>query len=353
MAKVTLKDIAEKAGVSVSAVSLALGGKGSISKRQRERIHEIADELGYVPNPLLSSLAAKRFRSGGYATGIPIALLEYSMENVRPSIYRSEIIRVAKQLGYQVRLITKEELKEYNDLSKTLYRSGVQGVIVTGQPCDEFVNRSEAWEHFSLVQCGRLRTTAPIHTVRSDIFRSIKLVYSKLLEKGYQRIGFAMGRHPDILEDDEARIGAALGLMQLHAKPQNIIQPYSGQHADETRFKTWVDKEQPDVIIGFGISQYYNLLKFGYSIPKDFGFASLHLHLHDRENQPITFAGLLQNTNKIAEQSVVLLDQLIRYNSRGFPDIPQHTLIPSSWVEGDTLCTINQPEMTRTEKVKN
>lgn len=44
---VTLRDIAERAGVSVATVSRALAGRGELSRRTRERVADAADALGY------------------------------------------------------------------------------------------------------------------------------------------------------------------------------------------------------------------------------------------------------------------------------------------------------------------
>lgn len=49
--KVTIKDVAEKAGVSVTTVSQILNGKGSrFSKRTQERVFKLKDEMHYVPD---------------------------------------------------------------------------------------------------------------------------------------------------------------------------------------------------------------------------------------------------------------------------------------------------------------
>ena len=50
MGRTTLKDIAEKAGVSVTAVSRALSGYPDIGEETRGRILRIAEELNYQPN---------------------------------------------------------------------------------------------------------------------------------------------------------------------------------------------------------------------------------------------------------------------------------------------------------------
>jgi len=55
-----LQTIADKAGVSVATVSLALRNKGRISDETRQRIKRLADEVGYVPNLAARSLVGGR-----------------------------------------------------------------------------------------------------------------------------------------------------------------------------------------------------------------------------------------------------------------------------------------------------
>ena len=60
---VTLKDIAEKAGVSSMTVSRVMNGKtGTVSQQTSERIKKIAQEMGYVPNSSARALASRSSR---------------------------------------------------------------------------------------------------------------------------------------------------------------------------------------------------------------------------------------------------------------------------------------------------
>lgn len=60
--RVGILDVAAAAGVSVTTVSHALSGQGTVSPRTRERVKQIASELGYAPNRIASAL--RRQRSG-------------------------------------------------------------------------------------------------------------------------------------------------------------------------------------------------------------------------------------------------------------------------------------------------
>ena len=56
----TLKDVAERAGVSRAAVSRTFTDGASVSAKMRARVEEAAAELGYSPNMLARSLTTRR-----------------------------------------------------------------------------------------------------------------------------------------------------------------------------------------------------------------------------------------------------------------------------------------------------
>jgi DNA-binding LacI/PurR family transcriptional regulator len=58
--RVSIRDVAREAGVSVTTVSHALNGKGRLNPDTRRRVREVADRLGYRPNPAARSLVSGR-----------------------------------------------------------------------------------------------------------------------------------------------------------------------------------------------------------------------------------------------------------------------------------------------------
>src|SRR5262245_56942403 len=70
-ARVTIKDIAERAGVSKGAVSYALNGRPGVSDDTRDRVLAIADELGWYPNRAARALSAARADSCGLVLARP------------------------------------------------------------------------------------------------------------------------------------------------------------------------------------------------------------------------------------------------------------------------------------------
>ena len=81
--RVTISDIAERAGVSKGAVSYALNGRPGVSDGTRARILEIARELGWYPNRAARALSVERADACGLVLARPaktIALEPFFME---------------------------------------------------------------------------------------------------------------------------------------------------------------------------------------------------------------------------------------------------------------------------------
>jgi LacI family transcriptional regulator len=60
MKPISIKDIAKRAGVSISTASYALNGVPKVSKETRERVLQIAKELNYRPNSFAKSLKTRK-----------------------------------------------------------------------------------------------------------------------------------------------------------------------------------------------------------------------------------------------------------------------------------------------------
>ena len=80
----TIKDVAEKAGVSTATVSRVVNDSRSVHPETRRKVDEAASELGYVPNEMARSL--KLARSSLVACVIPDITNPFFPELVRVSV---------------------------------------------------------------------------------------------------------------------------------------------------------------------------------------------------------------------------------------------------------------------------
>ena len=338
--RTTLRDIAAQAGVSVASVSMALRSCGTISNARAESLRKLAESMGYRPNPLLASLAAKKFRTGKSVLGTPVAILNFPIsakgedsQSLITDMYIGDLKKESYQRGYSASVFSYPFEGGIRQLERVLYHRMVQGIILHGSVDQSGVLDEFDWSHYAVVQCARFHISPQFHTARSNIFQSVKLAFEKILALGYRRIGLAIARHDIPLEDDQARHGAAVAVSTSSLPPSQRLPIFLGSINDREAFKEWVRATKPDAVLGFSLRFYWLLHEMGFSIPEEIGFASLHLP----NKRTKDFSGLLQNNTAIARQSVVLLDQLVREQQRGIPDLAMHTLIPSTWVDGVTL----------------
>lgn len=341
MPRVTLKSIAEQAGVSVATVSMALRGDGRVARTTIAEIKDLAGRLGYLPDPLLASLASRRFRPKQATEGLPLALLEFPIFEGSPiysTDYRPAILAEAHRLGYAPQVHTVSQIARHRNLARSLYQRGVHAIIITGQPPPGFLDGETHWERFTLAQCGRYHFDLPVHTVRPHITQALHLAFEEVRRRGYRRIGFALGLHRTLLEDDLSRLGTALVLLDQEIKPRNRVPPYRGQMHDRNAICEWARQHPADAYIGFGSGTWYILRdQLGIVCPRDAGFVALHAQPLDAQKEDIPVSGLDQRREEIARQTVQLIDQMIRHGERGTTAEPRQLLIPSRWIEGATL----------------
>lgn len=86
MAYVTIKDVADKAGVCVATASKALNGKGSLKPETVKRIKKAADKLGYTPNRFASALSRHKLKIGVIFPENPVEVMYYIEKGIRDGI---------------------------------------------------------------------------------------------------------------------------------------------------------------------------------------------------------------------------------------------------------------------------
>ena len=137
MAKaVKLSDIAERVGVSTVTVSKALSGQKGVSEEVREKIHSIAEELGYQQ----TSAARKSQNHKNFNIGILISerfLVKY--ESFYWQMYQAVATRAtAEECFTMLEVIGKAE-EENGRMPKLVQERKVDGIIVIGKMMDAYL----------------------------------------------------------------------------------------------------------------------------------------------------------------------------------------------------------------------
>lgn len=334
--RLRLKDLAQACGLGVSTVSHALRGDGNVSRQTRDHVRKIAAELGYRPDPMLASLAAKRFRRDQSYLGLPIAYVDYfkvSNPFGKESLYHKTALKLGKQFGFHVLSFSLADYHaDWERLLSRLRKIGVKGIII-GDIHNE-VSWAHDWADFAVVACGRDHPDMPFDQVRSSIYRAARTSWQNLWSRGYRRIGAAPCLHERKLEDDASRISAFL-FEQSRVKNRKAVVPlYLGEHHDRDAFLAWYFKYKPEAVIGFALHHYYYLIDEGLKCPEDFAFVALHVETALPGYEGIS--GMEQNSEKIVSSSLQLLEQKLRYHILGSSQMSAEVVIPFSWIEGAT-----------------
>jgi len=126
---VTLKDVAQRCGVSVASVSKALNNMPDISQGTAKRIRDMAKELGYYPNVAARALKTSRSRTIGiliFLRGVIVWTHEYFSKII------SSIQVQAETSGYDITIINSDGVRIMGSyLAYCKYRN-YDGVIIVG-----------------------------------------------------------------------------------------------------------------------------------------------------------------------------------------------------------------------------
>lgn len=182
----TIHDVAARAGVSKSLVSLALRGSSKVSDASREAIEKAAAELGYRPNAQARSLADRRSRT----IGINMAELD---NPIFPQML-SGAHSVIRARGYNTMLVSGERDPdlESTELAKLL-EFQVEGLMLISHRLPAKTVRSLAADVPTVVLTLRGITGPGIDTVTTNDEVGAGMAMQHLFELGHTRIAHISG----------------------------------------------------------------------------------------------------------------------------------------------------------------
>lgn len=154
----TLKDVAERANVTVTTVSRVLNSRGPISQKTAQRVREAMQEIGYHPNEAARSLSGKSSNIIGLI--VPNSKFPYLGGII------NQIEQYAYTQGYKTILCnSNHEVRKEMEYLEMLRSNKVAGIIMASRVCDlnEFGDTSlpivsldrPATDRFSSVACDR------------------------------------------------------------------------------------------------------------------------------------------------------------------------------------------------------
>jgi len=183
----TIRDVAEKAGVSVATVSHVINGTRKVAPETEARVRRVMEELGYQPNAIAQSLRKRTT----YAIGILVS------DITNP--FFATLVRGAEdaalEAGYSVIVCNSDEDPQKEDMYiRALWRRRIDGMLIaptrdgTSPAIQELVQRK-----LPFVFVDRKAKGIEADAVLSDNIGGAYLATKHLIERGHKRIGIVLG----------------------------------------------------------------------------------------------------------------------------------------------------------------
>ncbi len=333
--RVTLSDIAKRAGVHVTTVSLALRNQPRLPLATRERLQTLAREMGYVPDPVMQALVA--YRSKIMPRRNPPTIAYVTNWNTRwgwrevtahPDFYEGAKAK-AEELGFTLdHFWMREPGLTHGRLSRILDARGIHGVIIASHVREFDTKLQFDWSRFSAVKIDYFPHQPELANVTNDQMHIIRLAVRKALAAGYRRIGFVMDEGWDISVD---RLWSAGFLWEQQSiPPEERIEPLLFPARES--FREWFERNRPEVVISKGEFVLPEFKAMGLRIPRDVAFVDLFL-----EDVTGKVAGVRQNHRTVGALAVEMLAGQMQQNKRGIPEIPTVTYVEGTWFDGKTM----------------
>ena len=135
---VTLKDIAEKAGVSMMTGSRVMNGnQGKVSEKTAARIRALADEMGYKSPSTAKMMSAKK----SYNIGVVVSeryLDQY--ESFYWQMYQAVATKAVSKECFTMLEVLGTDAEQNLELPKILKEHKVEGLIILGLLKEDYLN---------------------------------------------------------------------------------------------------------------------------------------------------------------------------------------------------------------------
>lgn len=325
----TLKDVAERAGVSRSAVSRAFTDGASVSAKMRKLVEKAAADLGYSPNALASSLTTGRTKMIGLVSNNfhnPIFLEVFDL-----------FTRALQDQGLRPLLVNLTDETDPAQSVRMLKQYSVDGVVVASSTLPPGFGKAFRDAGVPVVHAfGRVTSAPQVHVVGIDNIEAGRLAARSLMARGYKRVGFMGG--PEAASSTQDRLKGFAQELATH--PQ-----ISASQSFATAYSFEAGRREMQALLDDNPAEAYfcgdDVLSIGalsaiqdrqLSVPGDIGI----IGLNDMEIagwQNINLTTIRQPIREIVNSSIELMTAMLRDPTR----LPEVRIFACQIVERGTL----------------
>ena len=326
---VTLKDVAELAGVSRSAVSRTFTEGASVSVKTRRKVEKAAQSLGYHPNALASSLTTGRTKLIGLISNNfhnPIFLEVFDL-----------FTRGLQERGLRPLLVNLTDETDPAHSLRLLRQYSVDGVIVASSTLAPDFPRAFREAGVPVVHSfGRFSSSPDVHVVGIDNVECGRMAARTLVARGYSKVAFLGG--PETATSTQDRFKGFAEVLAGHPEIELGVRFASAYSFDAGRVEMtkalMTDRAQAyfcgDDVLSIGALS--AVQSAGLSVPDEVGIVGLN-DMEMARWQNIDLTTIHQPIRQIIETSIDVVVSLLDDPKR----LPETRLFPCRLVERSTL----------------
>ena len=325
---VTLKDVAERAGVSRSAVSRTYTEGASVSEKTRAKVEKAAKALGYSPNALASSLTTGRTKliglvSNNFHNPIFLEVFDLFTKGLQARGLRPLLVNLTDEVDPEnsIRMLRAYSVDGVIVASSTLPATFAEGFKDAGVPV--------------VHSFGRQSPSPKVNVLGIDNIQAGRMAAQTLIERGYQRVAFLGGPVSATSTQDRfagfAEVIAASGLDMTVSYASNYS--FDAGRAEMQRLLQFPPAEAyfcGDDVLSIGALS--AIQDAGLRVPQDIGIIGLNdMEMAGWAN--INLTTIRNPLRPIISASIALIEASLKDDSRP----PEAQLFACTIVERGTL----------------
>lgn len=332
---ISQREIAAAAGVSVTAVSLALRNHPKVSAAVRARIQEIARNMGYRADPRISQLMGhlRATRVKRPLSKLAVLIPELTATQLKSYHPIMEMLagarEEAKETGFELEVFHLVEPGMTSRRLRTILRTrGIQGIFVA--PFASGVGRVDFdFTGFAAATAGYSIIEPLLHRSCPDYLQMMDETLEWVTRQGYRRVGFVLTYRPGGI--GHKLFSSSFLYYQAQIPPADRVPILPKAQISDDALLRWIKQHQPDAIISAG-SVYDQLVRLRVPIPRKIKFSNI-----DLSEPPQDAAGVDHSYRLVGRETIRLILSQLLLNVSGVPAHPKIVLVDSHWRPGFTM----------------
>jgi DNA-binding LacI/PurR family transcriptional regulator len=335
----SLRQVADAAGVSAMTVSRAFRKHAAVRPDLRARILELAKEMGYSPDPRITSVMGALVRRTQPAYRESLAYIGYRHDdaNVFMNRFQEGAVKRATNLGYHVDQIwLKEKGMIFSRLDRLLRTRNIRGLIIGPTINQAHGHIRLNWDNYAAVTVGSSLWKPRLNRVQHHHYMGMILTLRTVRQHRARKIGLVISALMNARS--QGSYVASFLTNQSGAPGELLSRVFCYKQWNEGSFLAWLKKTKPDFIICSHLGAPQSMENYS----AQYGFRSVYLDVSAETPQ---YAGIDQHYEVIGSHTVDLVLSELQHRAYGLPTHPKTVMIEGSWRDSE-----NYPNSPTTPK---